>query len=120
MMDWLKQRVPDFRSWKVRVIIATIILVGLASVFISSNIAGYAVAIGIFYGLYRLSKQAQRERPISPKEKLEAVNMINELEEEALFIEEHLAEHANDLEAKLMVRGIREQIEEIKKEYGIK
>jgi len=117
MKKWIEENKEIFQSFKFKLVSAVFLLILIAGFFVGPELYGYVTVILVFYMLHFFSKQAQKENIISPKQKEEALLKLQELEEEATLIREHVEMNGNDLEAKLMLRQLEKEIDEIIVEF---
>lgn len=113
MKQWFEKNKFFLKSWKFKLIILTIVIFLVVGLIFGFEVLGYFISIFIFLGFYLLAKQAESERIISPKEVEGILIEIEELEKEKNIIEEHLTKH-DELESKLMLKRINDEIESLK------
>ena len=116
MKEWFEKNKEFFKSKPF--IIGAIVFIFMLIITITLGF-GYIFVLLAFAGLYILSKQSSSERIISPKYKEEMYLRLRDMEEEADLIRQHVEENPQDLEAKLMLRELEKQIEELKNETNL-
>lgn len=117
MKDWLKKNKEIFSNWKFKAGVAAFLLIMIVGIIAGPRFYGYAMAVIIFSLFYYFSRQAETERILSPKDIEQMQFDLNTLEEEAMFIREHIQENTSDLEAKLLLREIEAEIEQLKNAF---
>lgn len=113
MKNWLKEHAAFFKSWKFKLGVFIFFMLVIAGLFWGIQFYGYVLAVCVFILFYYFTLQAQSEHVISPKEIQQMEEDVNKLKEEADFIRQHIAENPSDLEAKLLLRELEKEIQNI-------
>lgn len=113
MKKWLIDNKALFQSnkFKLGALIAFIILV--IGIIVGPKFFGYVMTVAVFTAFYFFSKQAEQEKILSPADLKNIKADIQAVEEEMAFIREHLEENPSDLDAKLLLRDLEQELEVI-------
>ena len=113
MKNWFNEHKDFFKSWKFKLGLSIFLILVVAGIIFGMQIYGYMMAAGVFLLFYYFTLQAQAEHVLSPKEMQQMEEDLAQLIEDAEFIREHIAENPSDLEAKLMLRELEQEIENL-------
>jgi len=120
MKEWIKKYLfknkEKLSSKKAKVFYGFLIFAFIVSLFIGINYVGVILIVALLLFLMNQA-DGEKEKIISPWQHQERKEEIAQLEKKAHIIRQHVENHDEDLEAKLQLQELEEQITLLKNRY---
>jgi len=104
-------------SKKAKIFYGFLLFAFVISLFIGINYVGVIIIVALLLFLMNQA-DGEKEKIISPWQHQEQKDEVAQLEKKAHIIRQHVENHDEDLEAKLQLQELEEQIALLKNRYG--
>lgn len=103
--------------WKI-VLGISLVIIGLLIYF---KLLGYLMAILLFAGFFYLTKQGKEEgkQLVSPWKREQQQKEVEDLQTKISIVEQHIEENPGDLEAKLQLKELQDELISLIEKYNL-